>query len=178
MDNNKIINSSSQYSQDVFASEICNKRNGYFLDIGSGPPISINNTYSLEMELGWRGILIDIDERELAAARRVRAADNIYIHANLEAESISDILDRCGCPAHIDYISFDVDDANLNVIKNFNFTKYSFTFATFEHDFYRIGDRIKKPSMEIFAKNGYELYKENVECVGIGGAFEDWWTKS
>jgi hypothetical protein len=174
---NNLIHSYSQYAQDQEAAKVCNKRDGFFLDIGSGPPTNINNTCALERELGWRGILIDIDDREIQEARRQRASENQYIQSNLEIENISDILDRCGCPAHIDYISFDVDDANLNVIKNFNFNKYSFTFATFEHDFYRIGDVIKVPSMEIFIKNGYKLYRENVECVGIGGAFEDWWIK-
>tara|TARA_Y100000768_G_C23458310_1_gene442527 strand:+ start:252 stop:419 length:168 start_codon:yes stop_codon:yes gene_type:complete len=34
------------------------KKNGYFLEIGSNDPININNTYILEKDYEWNGIMV------------------------------------------------------------------------------------------------------------------------
>jgi len=35
---------------------------GYYLEIGAGEPIYINNTYVLEKNCGWQGLSIDISD--------------------------------------------------------------------------------------------------------------------
>src|SRR3989338_9141210 len=54
----------SQASQDKFVYLLlCGllKKNGpgYYLEIGAGHPIHINNSYFLEKALGWQGVSID-----------------------------------------------------------------------------------------------------------------------
>jgi len=52
--------SRSQVYQDIFALLFSNyKRNGYFVDFGATDGISINNTYILEKEYNWRGIVAE-----------------------------------------------------------------------------------------------------------------------
>jgi len=49
-----------QSRQDKFVVNVLKeKRNGYFLEIGSNHPIKINNTYVLEKNYNWKGIMID-----------------------------------------------------------------------------------------------------------------------
>lgn len=52
--------SKSQYSQELFAlSELDFKRKGFFVEIGATNGISFSNTYMLEREFEWRGILAE-----------------------------------------------------------------------------------------------------------------------
>jgi len=49
-----------QALQDKFVLSILkNKKNGVFMDMGAHEPIHINNTYILEYEFGWKGVLFD-----------------------------------------------------------------------------------------------------------------------
>ena len=52
----------SQAGQDRFVYTIHGDAPGTFLDVGCHHPIYISNTYALE-QIGWRGLLIDIDSR-------------------------------------------------------------------------------------------------------------------
>ena len=48
-----------QAEQDKFVLHVLqHKQNGYFLEIGSNNPITINNTYLLE-KVDWQGIIVD-----------------------------------------------------------------------------------------------------------------------
>jgi FkbM family methyltransferase len=52
--------SKSQYAQELFAlSELNFKRRGFFVEIGATNGISFSNTYMLETEFGWSGILAE-----------------------------------------------------------------------------------------------------------------------
>jgi hypothetical protein len=50
----------SQLNQDLFVSYMTeNKRGGYFVEFGATDGLELNNTYSLEKEYGWDGILCE-----------------------------------------------------------------------------------------------------------------------
>jgi FkbM family methyltransferase len=52
--------SKSQLRQDIFViSELNYKRNGYFVEFGATNGIDLSNTYLLETEYGWSGILAE-----------------------------------------------------------------------------------------------------------------------
>ena len=49
-----------QSGQDIFVQwALQEKRGGTFLEIGSNDPIQINNSYVLEKDYGWRGIMVE-----------------------------------------------------------------------------------------------------------------------
>jgi FkbM family methyltransferase len=52
--------SKSQYRQDLFVLQQLNlKKNGYFVEFGATNGVDISNTYLLETEFGWNGILAE-----------------------------------------------------------------------------------------------------------------------
>lgn len=66
-------NSRAQLGQDVFAlSQLGHKRDGFFVEFGATDGIELNNTYMLETEFGWTGILAEPDTRWHANLKRNR----------------------------------------------------------------------------------------------------------
>ncbi len=58
------IHYSSHIGQDAWVAECVQfKRDGFFLDFGAFDGETISNTYSLEKELGWRGICVEPNPR-------------------------------------------------------------------------------------------------------------------
>jgi FkbM family methyltransferase len=54
------MSSKSQLFQDVFVLHVLNnKRNGFFIEFGATNGVSMSNTYMLEKEYGWKGILAE-----------------------------------------------------------------------------------------------------------------------
>jgi len=52
--------SRSQFAQDLYALSVVNfKRGGYFVEFGAANGIDISNTYLLEKEFGWQGVLAE-----------------------------------------------------------------------------------------------------------------------
>ena len=52
--------SKSQYRQDLFVLSVLNfKRNGYFVEFGAANGVDLSNTYLMEKEFGWTGILAE-----------------------------------------------------------------------------------------------------------------------
>jgi FkbM family methyltransferase len=50
----------SQYDEEIIIRHFFgDRRNGFFVDVGCGPPIKGSTTYYLEKHLGWSGIAVD-----------------------------------------------------------------------------------------------------------------------
>jgi FkbM family methyltransferase len=70
-----LCKSKSQLRQDLFAlSELEFKRNGYFVDFGATNGVDLSNTYLLEKEFGWTGILAEPAKCWHDALRKSRSA--------------------------------------------------------------------------------------------------------
>jgi len=60
LNENILKKSKSQLRQDIFVlSELNYKKNGYFVEFGATNGIDLSNTYLLETEYGWNGILAE-----------------------------------------------------------------------------------------------------------------------
>lgn len=168
--------SNSQASQDILVIMLTNgKKNGWYVEIGSSDPLYINNTYLLEKEYQWKGLMVEWDRnyfqayqvhRPLAFPLLGDATQLDYLH----------YLKTYNFPSDIDYLQFDLEVENrstLTVLEIFDksvFEHYTFGIVTFEHDIYR-GDyhNTRVLSRIIFEKYGYKRIFSNVSD------FEDWY---
>ena len=168
------MKSNSQTGQDLFVLSVLNhKRNGTFLEIGSNHPITLNNTFLLENEYDWKGVMVERDEQwtELYKTHRPNSEyiidDAVTIDYNKALENY---------PRDMDYLQIDLEVNNmstLNTLLNLNdsvLKSHRFAIITFEHDFYR-GDffRTRDLSRIILRDLGYKLLFADVHM------YEDWW---
>jgi hypothetical protein len=173
-------NYNGQVLQDKFVVSILkNKQNGYFLEIGSNHPKLINNTYVLEKELNWKGIMIEYDQSWIPQYKLERP-NSIYVINDATQINYDQLLKQNNAPKNIDYLQIDLEVCNrstlttLELLNNNVFNEYKFATVTFEHDIYD-GDRFntRLASREIFLNRNYILVFQDVRN-GIN-AFEDWY---
>lgn len=142
---------------------------GYYLEIGSGDPIEISNSYVLEKNYGWRGISIDISLNFLARWYLNRSNPLLFADATqLDYGSTLEAL-----PQVIDYLSLDIDGLYDEVLRKVMVSKRIFKIITIEHDAYRYGDTYRSKEREILTEQGYHLLCGDVAFSGT--VFEDWW---
>jgi hypothetical protein len=183
MDNNSF----SQASQDLFVINVLNhKKNGYFLEIGSWDGICGNNTYKLEKEYNFKGLLVEYNS-QCENSYKEHRKNSIYEIKDARNVDYKNILDGNNFPKNMDYLQIDLDVDNkstldtLYLLNNTIFDTYKFATITFEHDYYR-GDFFdtRNISRHIFKSRGYLLVFPDVctdqGCVGTGWQpFEDWY---
>jgi hypothetical protein len=170
--------SNSQACQDLFVlSALNNKKNGYFLEIGSNEPISINNTYLLESQYDWKGIMVEYNSvyQPMYVEKRPNS-----IHVIQDATTVDYMKHLAPFPKDMDYLQVDLEVDNrstlttLELLDKTVFDTYRFATVTFEHDIYR-GDyfNTRERSREIFQKRGYILMFPDVKLSSC--SFEDWY---
>jgi FkbM family methyltransferase len=170
--------SKAQLFQDIYVSyKLQNKRKGYFVEFGATDGIAFSNTFLLEMELGWTGVLAEplpsfhgalhanrrarIDHRcvwrrsgekleflevekrpELTSIKAYAAGDYHSVDRPAdgrtfvaETVSLSDLLEQHGAPEFIDYLSVDVEGAELDALEGLDFERFKPRVITVEHNF-------------------------------------------
>jgi hypothetical protein len=174
------MNYNSQSGQDFFVLKCLNfKRDGTFVEIGSNHPINGNNTYILEKEHNWKGIMVEYtnDFTELYKEHRPNSS-----HLIQDATLINfyDEFKKINMPTYIDYLQIDLEVDNKSTILTLeNLDKhvmdnYKFAVVTFEHDIYR-GDffSTREKSRSIFDRRGYIRVFSDV--MHDGNPYEDWY---
>jgi hypothetical protein len=167
----------SDAQQDEFAIRINNgKNNGFYLDIGSCGAYSSNNTALFEA-YSWNGICVELD-KNYASSYSTRSCTLII--ADALKLNYSSIFNQCNAPNSIDYLSLDVDQASVDVLKILPHDLYRFKVITIEHDAYLYGDKYRGEQRKILSELGYHLLCSNVYVQQPGFerkecAFEDWW---
>jgi hypothetical protein len=169
----------SQAGQDQFVINILNqKKDGYFLEIGSNHPININNTYLLEKTYNWKGLMIEYD-RKYEKMYKDHRTSNYIIEDATKIDYVNEFK-KLNFPQNMDYLQIDLEVDNgstintLEILNNTIFPEYKFATVTFEHDIYR-GNyfNTKERSREIFENNGYIRVFGDISNDGY--AFEDWY---
>jgi hypothetical protein len=171
-----------QAEQDKFVCFILkNKYNGYFLEIGSNHPIEINNTYTLEKNYNWRGIMVEYDTRYLPLYKQYRP-NSIHILQDATTIDYKTVLEENKVPLDVDYLQIDLEADNGSTIQTLEkldreiFDKHRFATVTFEHDvcygdFYNTRQR----SREIFNKRGYVSVFKDIHNKEPKYVYEDWY---
>ena len=171
------MNYNGQIGQDYFVSKVLKgKKDGYFVEIGSNHPKDGNNTYKLEKEYNWTGLMVEYDTSFEQSYKDIRPR-SFYLLQDATKIEYENELQRLKFPTTIDYLQIDLDVDNgstLAVIKHFDefvFPKRKFAVVTFEHDIYR-GDyfNTQQLSRDIFKKHGYYCVYPN-----IGGPLDPSW---
>ncbi len=164
----------SQAHQDRFVHAVLygllNKQDrGYYLEVGAGDPIQINNSFLFEKKFSWKGVSLDINTG-LCPRWKQHRSNPLYIVDATQADYRAILKDF---PATLDYLSLDIDGAYDTVLRQIPFDTYHFKIITIEHDAYRYGDRFRQAEREFLEEQGYYLLGANVKCSGY--VFEDWW---
>lgn len=172
----KIEKNFSQAYQDMFVLTMLNgKGKGYYLEIGSGDPFYVNNTWLLESQFEWNGISIDINAGEVEKFKKNRKNNVLCVDAR--QIRYDKFLDGIGAPENIDYLQIDCEPPQVNyqVLTSMPFDKYKFAVITFEHDHYADATRQYRDLSRNFLKEkGYLLVGDSLCLDGIH-EFEDWW---
>jgi putative sugar O-methyltransferase len=205
-ENNKILyfvqrESYSQVEQDLWVLDMLNnKKNGYFLDIGAFDGVKCSNTFILEKNYNWKGLLIEAQPETFSLLQKTRTNqclnyaitdktgevkfDNFsYTGSKISNDGItvnsitfSDLFRLYNVPKVIDYMSLDIEGNEYTSLLKFPFSEYVCNLITVEHNLYIDGPENKNKLNNLLTSNGYVLYKENVMCDN--NPFEDWYVHS
>jgi len=165
------MKSHSQAGQDRFVHALLPHRDGTFIDIGCSHPVELSNTYALETEFDWRGILMDScrNSIELCLAQR----KSIPVCDDATKFDWTSTIRKYG-KEPIDYLSLDVDEWTHEALLNLLKARPRFKVITIEHDQYSRGDRLRSKNRATLATAGYDLIAADVHSNGC--CFEDWYT--
>jgi hypothetical protein len=174
----------SQASQDIFVRILTNNKiNGTFLEIGSNDPVMHNNSYILESQYNYKGILVEYDN-QFEEAYKIYRPNSIYTIGDAQYINYRNMLDENNFPSELDYLQIDLDVNNRSTLNTLElldrtvFDKYKFTTVTFEHDIYS-GNyfNTQEVSRNIFKERGYCLLFPDVSVFWEGKycKFEDWY---
>lgn len=173
-DNRFGLKSYSQLGQDNFVYDILEmKKRGIFVDIGASEPITYSNTYGLETQLDWTGVLVESNsdmQIMLKEQRRSKVYQSGFIYKDGNS-NINDILLETNA-THIDYLSVDIDGDEYEVIKTIDFNKFTFSIIDVEHDIYRHNKLDKRNNISNHLSfNGYHyFYSVGVDDIFISTA--------
>jgi len=171
----KIESNYSQIYQDMFVLSMYNgKKEGTYLEIGSGDPIYGNNTYLLEKYFDWRGVSIDINKDFWYSFQERRK--NQCLNKNALECDYNKLLGKYG--NMIDYLQLDCDPPNTtyDILLKIPFNDIKFGVITYEHDYYNDESKsYRKKSRDYLVSKGYKLIIGNISPDRNNNPFEDWW---
>jgi len=155
----------------IFEELLGDKRDGFYLDVGSNDGRTASNTWHLERSLNWRGILVEPVLHLYFESRKLRQTNNVFVNAacvdpnfsdpclkmiyaglmtvspdqsSFDASShaaagshfisahetteiiyvpaltLNEILESSAAPNEIDFMSIDVEGAEMPVLKGLN----------------------------------------------------------
>ena len=168
-----IENNNSKHFQDMFVLSVFDgKRNGTYLEIGSGEPHIHNNSALLEEQFGWKGISIDNDPALCYNFSNNRT--NTVLCENALEIDYQKLFETHCLDNRIDYLQIDCDEASLEILKKLPLNEYKFGVVTFEHDGYRLDPLQKEVARKIMLEHGYKLLVNDV-AFAPGYPYEDWY---
>lgn len=170
-----------QAEQDKFVLNILkNKKNGFFLEIGSNHPIYWNNSFLLETNYMWNGIMIEYSNEWINDYKKFRP-NSIHVINDATKIDYKKLFEINNVPLNLDYLQIDLEVDNgstLDTLKKLDsevMDKHKFATITFEHDIYHTNySNTRLESRKIFEDRGYLRVFSDVNNRGVY-PFEDWY---
>jgi len=191
--NEYFYKSHAQIYQDLIVLMLLNwKTHGYFVEFGATDGYDISNTYLLEKEFNWTGIVAEPAKQwhdKLAVNRKCNIDHSVVWRANelvmfnerhrgdasvaveylnqadeptgfdileqyeLPGITLTSLLDKHNAPRDIDYISMDTEGNEIQILENFDFSKYKVKFFTIEHN---QKEHNRKRIYDLLSTKGYD----------------------
>lgn len=148
------------------------KRDGYYVELGSADPYEESNTYLLESEFGWKGLALDIDKEMVQRYATSSRTNKSINHDALQFDYLS-YFQANNFPKTIDFLQIDIDGHDegkcLLALLSLPMLQYRFSVIIIEHD---LCQNFKNAPMrdaqrEILHSLGYKLIGQTMS--------EDWW---
>lgn len=174
------MNYYSHIGQDKWVCETLNFiKQGTWVDVGCYHPVSMNNTYAMESQLGWKGLSIDIDQKAIEAWKHSGRNLDLVILADALTLDYEKLFLSAKLPSVIDYLTMDLEPpaATLQALYKMPFDKYKFKCITYETDAYR-STETEKPSRDYLTNQGYVLVvssQARTEQGFTNGPVDDFW---
>ena len=199
----KAIEWTSQIGQDEFAfNALGQKTNGYFLEIGAFDGVKSSNTYCLEKYFGWNGLCVEANPETYKSLTSNRGCECLQMAvSNFTGEvffeeastvwdkitdkgtvavpctTLTEIFKSKNVPSDIDYMSLDIEGAEVQALEGFPFDTHTCKIITVEHNLYMEGPENKMKIKDILERNGYVCVEDNVAYTkhGLNNPYEDWY---
>jgi len=104
---------------------------------------------------------LDLDDVEghIQDAKKFMKAGETIFSFGAVAKPLSHILDESNAPSTIDFLSLDVEGAELEVLKGIDFEKYKFKFMLIEcRDIDRLSSYLKAKNYQLVDKLSFHDY--------------------
>lgn len=171
----RIAQNYSEAYQDMFVLTLLDgKKNGSYVEIGSGHPTYGNNTYLLEKDFGWKGVSLDISEEFVKAHNEQRS--HACILKDATTVNYDKFLTGLGFDKDIDYLQIDCDPPAISfqVLLSIPFDSRRFGVITFEHDHYADPTGgYREKARKYLESYGYKLFASNIS-PDKNRPYEDW----
>lgn len=194
------LKSRSQLGQDLWVLIGTSfKKDGTFMEIGAADGKTFSNTYLLEKEFGWKGVVVepariwhqelqnnrdclidvrccssesevevDFIETPSAMLSTIAQYKNSDTHSHerkkgllykVKTVSLNDLFEQYFPKGQVDYLSIDTEGNEEDILRNLDFTRFSFKFASIENAF----DKQKSERIhELLIRNGYKQVLQDV----------------
>lgn len=141
--------------------------------------LRVNRQCNIETECVWSktGDELQFIEANSAELSTLSEFENLDIHAKVRIKkkkytvrtiSLMDLLDRFQAPDRIEYLSIDTEGSEYEILKAFDFSKYSIGVITCEHNFGANREKI----MKLLMNNGFKQINSEFS------QFDDWYVNS
>ncbi|WP_438978907.1 FkbM family methyltransferase [Polynucleobacter sp.] len=135
-----------------------------------------NRACSIETACVWSDSnsivdFIEVDAAELSTVSSFTELDShkkIRNHRkkyNVKTISLYDLLEKYNAPKIIDYLSIDTEGSEYEILRNFDFTKYTFNIISCEHNFTPMREKI----FNLLSNHGYARVHQELS------RFDDWY---
>jgi len=146
--------------------------------IGWHNDLIVNRNCNIDKNCVWTksNLLLDfieVNDKELSTISHFIKSDGHNekrkkgVSYKVNTISLMDLLKKYNAPKEIDYLSIDTEGSEYEILKNFNFEKYSFKVITVEHNYTSLRDKI----FHLLSSKGYTRKLQNLS------KWDDWYVK-